>query len=76
MLPEEQELERLEVEQAELEEQVTTAELELETLKIELAQFQYRYYEGPGRLYAELDDWELVLPWRKPGSILMILKLR
>lgn len=58
MLPEEQELTRLETEQAQFEEQVASAELELETLKVELAQFQYRYYQGPGRLYAELDDWE------------------
>lgn len=58
MLPEEQELVRLEAEQAELEEQVTSAELELETLKVELVQFQYRYYQGPGRLYAELDSWD------------------
>ena len=43
MLPEEQELIRLEAEQAELEEQVTTAELTLETSKIEAAQFQHRY---------------------------------
>lgn len=58
MLPEEQELARLETDQATLEERVTYSELELETLKIELSQFQYRYYQGPGRLYAELDDWE------------------
>lgn len=58
MLPEEQELARLETDQATLEERVTSSELELETLKIELSQFQYRYYQGPGRLYAELDDWE------------------
>ncbi|OAI23904.1 J domain-containing protein [Methylomonas koyamae] len=58
MLPEEQELSRLETDQATLEERVTTAELELETLKVELSQFQYRYYQRPGRLYAELDDWE------------------
>lgn len=58
MLPEVQELARLEAEQAELEDQVATAELELETLKVELTQFQYRYYQGPGSLYAELDDWD------------------
>lgn len=58
MLPEEMELARLESEQSTLEDGVTSAELELETLKVELAQFQYRYYQGPGRLYAELDDWE------------------
>lgn len=55
MLPEEQELERLEAEQAELEEQVTSAELMLETTKTETAQFQHRYYQTVGRLYAELD---------------------
>jgi len=55
MLPEEQELERLEIEQAELEEQVTSAELMLETTKTETAQFQYRYYQTVGRLYAQLD---------------------
>ncbi len=43
MLPEEQELIRLETEQAALEERVTTAELMLETSKIEAAQFQHRY---------------------------------
>jgi hypothetical protein len=43
MLPEEQELNRLESEQAELEEQVTSAELMLETSKTEIAQFQHRY---------------------------------
>jgi len=55
MLPEEQELKRLEVEQAELEEQVTSAELMLETTKTETAQFQHRYYQTVGKLYAELD---------------------
>jgi len=43
MLPEDQELNRLESEQAALDEQVTTAELTLETSKIEAAQFQHRY---------------------------------
>lgn len=56
MLPEEQELARLENEQAQLEEAVTSAELQLETTKVELAQFQYHYYQTVGRLYAELDD--------------------
>ena len=56
MLPEEQELIRLENEQAELEEQVTSAELTLETTKIETAQFQHRYYQTVGRLYAQLDE--------------------
>ena len=56
MLPEEQELTRLESEQTELEEQVTTAELTLETSKTEIAQFQHRYYQTAGRLYAQLDE--------------------
>lgn len=56
ILPEEQELSRLEGEQAELEEQVTSAELAMETSKTEMARFQYRYYQTVGRLYAELDD--------------------
>ena len=45
MLPEEQELIRLETEQAALEEQVTTAELTLETSKTETAQFQHLYHQ-------------------------------
>lgn len=56
MLPEEQELMRLEAEQDELEEQVTSAELMLETSKTEIAQFQHRYYQTVGRLYAQLDE--------------------
>jgi len=56
MLPEEQELTRLQNEQANLEEQVTSAELALETTKAEIARFQYRYYQAVGRLYAQLDE--------------------
>lgn len=56
MLPEEQELIRLEAEQAALEEQVTTAELTLETSKTETTQFQHRYHQSVGRLYAQLDE--------------------
>jgi chromosome segregation ATPase len=56
MLPEEQELTRLETEQATLEEQVTSAELTLETSKTEMAQFQHRYHQTVGRLYAQLDE--------------------
>ena len=56
MLPEEKELAHLEAEQAELKEQVTSAELELETIKTETAQFQHRYYQAVGRLYAQLDE--------------------
>ncbi|MEQ1621824.1 MAG: J domain-containing protein [Methylococcales bacterium] len=56
MLPEEQELNRLESEQNELEEQVASVELSLETLKTELSQFNYRYNQSVGRLYVELDE--------------------
>lgn len=62
MLPEEQELARLEIEQSELEEQVASAELMLETLNIELLQFQRRYC-FTGTLFVELDklDAEIAL---------------
>lgn len=56
MLPEEQELSRLDTEQAELEERVTSAELTLETSKTEIAQFQHRYHQTVGWLYAQLDE--------------------
>jgi hypothetical protein len=56
MLPEEKELARLEAEQADLKEQVTSAELTLETIKTETAQFQHRYYQTAGRLYAQLEE--------------------
>lgn len=61
MLPEEQELIRLEGEQAELEEQVTLAELALETTKTETARFQYRYYQTVGRLYVQLDELDALI---------------
>ncbi|WP_019864992.1 J domain-containing protein [Methylovulum miyakonense] len=56
MLPEQQELTRLETEQAGLEEQVISAELTLETIKSELSQFQYHYNQTIGRLFVELDE--------------------
>jgi len=56
LLPEEQELARLLCQQAELEEQVTSAEVALETTKAEIAHFQHRYYKAVGRLYAQLDE--------------------
>ena len=61
MLPEEQELTRLETEQAELEDKVATAELTLETIKTESAQIEYRYYQSVGRLYVELDELEVLI---------------
>jgi hypothetical protein len=56
MLPEEQELARLEAEQAEFKERVVSAELALETTKTETTWFQHRYYQSAGRLYARLDE--------------------
>ena len=56
MLPEEQELNRLESEQALLEDQVANAELTLETIKVEAAPFEHHYYQLVGRLYVELDQ--------------------
>jgi hypothetical protein len=56
MLPEEQELNRLENEQAILEDQVANAELTLETLKVETALFEHNYYQTVGRFYVELDQ--------------------
>lgn len=61
MLPEEQELVRLESEQAALEDQVTTAELALETSKTETTQFQLRYHQTVGRLYAQLDELDSLI---------------
>jgi hypothetical protein len=56
LLPEEQELARLDAERADLEEQVVSAELALETIRTETAVFQHRYYRAVGHLYAKLDD--------------------
>lgn len=67
MLPEEQELIRLEAEQAALEEQVTTAELTLETGKTEIAQFQHRYHQTVGRLYAQLDELDALIARVRAG---------
>jgi hypothetical protein len=67
MLPEEQELIRLEAEQADLEEQVTSAELTLETSKTETAQFQYRYHQTVGRLYAQLDEQDALIAKVRAG---------
>ena len=67
MLPEEQELNRLESEQVTLEDQVATAELTLETLKAETAQFQYHYYQTVGQLYVELDELYAKITRAKAG---------
>jgi hypothetical protein len=61
MLPEEQELLRLETEQAELEEHVASAELALNTKKSKSARFRHRYYATVGRLYAQLDGLDAQL---------------
>jgi hypothetical protein len=58
MLPEEKVLTRLEAKQTKLQERVTAAELEFETLKIETARFRHRHYAAVGHLYAQLDEIE------------------
>lgn len=72
MPPEELELQRLETEQAELEEQVAQAELALEIAKTDTERFRHRYYEAVGRLYAELDELDAQLAYermlRSPGD--------
>ena len=68
MLPEEQELNRLETEQIGLEDKVATAELTLETIKTESAQIQYRYYQTVGRLYVELDELEVLIARVEAGQ--------
>lgn len=67
MLPEEQELIRLESEQAALVTQVTTFELTLETSKTEIAQFQHRYHQTVGRLYAQLDELDALIAKVRAG---------
>jgi hypothetical protein len=69
MLPEEQELVRLEAEQTLLEDQVTSAELLLETNKTEIAQFQYRYYQTVGVLYARLDELDAIIARLQAGLL-------
>ena len=64
-LPEEQELHRLEAEQAALEEQVAQAELALETAKTDTERFRHRYYDAVGRLYAELDELDAQLAYER-----------
>ncbi len=72
IFPEEQELQRLEEEQSRLEEQVTQAELVLETDKAETEQFRHRYYQAVGRLFAELDELDAQIAYeamlRTPGN--------
>src|SRR5208283_4691471 len=58
MLPEEEELLRLEAQQAGLKECLAAAELELTSMQAETTKFQRRYYEVVGRLYARLDEFD------------------
>ena len=51
-----QEIARLISDQSTLADEVVSAELELETIITETAQFQRRYHEVVGRLYAQLDE--------------------
>ena len=56
MLPEEHELARLNAQQKELEEELASAELALESATTETDRFKQRYYRAVGALYAELDE--------------------
>jgi len=58
VLPEEQELARLDAQQKELGEQLVSAELSFETAATETERFKQRYYHIVRRLYAELDELE------------------
>jgi hypothetical protein len=58
VLPEEQELIRLQAQQKELEDQLASAELSLESATAETERFKRRYYRAVGALYAELDELE------------------
>src|SRR5215472_3234062 len=58
MLPEEEELTRLTAQQKELEEQLASAELALESATAETERFKQRYYRTVGALYAQLDELE------------------
>lgn len=68
ILPEEQELYRLESKQATFEDYVATAELMLETLKAESVRFQHYYYQTIGRLYVELDWLNLQIAKLQAGD--------
>jgi hypothetical protein len=58
VLPEEQELTRLAAQQQELEDQLASAELSLESVTVDTELFKQRYYRTVGALYAELDEVE------------------
>lgn len=68
MLPEEQELARLEAEQQGLRDEVAAAELNLETTKDSLRRFRHRYNETVGRIYAELDQLDAQIARIKLGK--------
>lgn len=59
--PEQLELERLELEQNELTEQLVQAELNLENIRTDVLRFSSRYYAEVGKYYAELDQLEAKL---------------
>lgn len=56
--PEQIELNRLHTEQTRLAEELAATELELESIKSDVARFRARYYNQIGRLYADLDAIE------------------
>ena len=68
MLPEEQELTRLEAEQQRLQDEVAAAELHLETTRDTIRRFRHRYNETVGCLYAELDQLDAQIARIKLGK--------
>lgn len=70
--PEEQELERLLLEQTALQDAVASAELELETLRADINRFRHSYNSTVGILYVEIDRLDAAIAnaraGRKPES--------
>ena len=66
--PEDAELSRKREELAELQARHADLELQLLTLRLELAEFEKLYYSKVGRLYAELDEVEALIAERLARS--------
>ncbi len=80
MLPEEEELARLDSIQKELRDSVILSELDIETMKVETGKFRRRYYEAVGGLYAKLDELDAKIAKarldRKPNEPAAIARVR
>src|ERR1700733_15083690 len=56
MLPKEKELVRLQAEQADVNEQLRSANAAMEAIRTGTVRFHHRFCQAVGRLYAELDE--------------------